>query len=148
MIAMSLRIPNGCGKEMHRLTISADIFISSSTAFVQFLSVEKISEYCNCSKVVFTQLRFIQGDTVIVNGINDITFLTTSFKIVQSFVNMIKINPVVVNLHVNAFRGTSFDAVSSHLFPRRVWLIKQIPKYKRNTITLLKMLRTFLKKNE
>ena len=69
-------------------------------------------------------------------------FITTSSKIVQLFLNMINIKPVVVKLYVNVFNGTSFDAVLYYLF---AILPKQIPKYKRNTITLLKMLRTFSK---
>ena len=99
--------------------------------FVIFLTVKVSSEYSNCIIVFFIQLDVFQRTVVIVHRIN----ITCLAIIVQSLVDMININPEVRSLCTKGFKCACFDAVFRELFRNPV-CIKQIPKYRKNTLRL------------
>ena len=99
--------------------------------FVIFLTVKVSSEYSNCTIVFFIQLDVFQRTVVIVHRIN----ITCLAIIVQSLVDMININPEVRSLCTKGFKCACFDAVFRELFRIPV-CIKQIPKYRKNTLRL------------
>ena len=99
--------------------------------FVIFLAVKVSSEYSNCTIVFFIQLDVFQRTVVIVHRIN----ITCLAIIVQSLVDMININSEVRSLCTKDFNCACFDAVFYEL-SRKPVCIKQIPKYRKNTLRL------------